>query len=92
MIAFYLYAFILYYLLNVIYYVWMSVLLVCMYVYVPCIDWCSWSEEGLRSFGVTDVYETAFYGCWELNQGPLQERPALVTICLSLQPHFLSSS
>ncbi|EGW01477.1 E3 ubiquitin-protein ligase NEDD4 [Cricetulus griseus] len=29
------------------------------------------------------------YGCWELNPGPLEEQPVLLTSEPSLQPHYV---
>jgi hypothetical protein len=43
--------------------------------------------EGVRSpgTGVTDIYELPCE-CWELNLGPLEKQPALLTTEPSLQP------
>ena len=38
--------------------------------------------------GVTDSCELP-YGCWELNSGPLEEQPVLLTTEPSLQPQIL---
>jgi hypothetical protein len=40
-------------------------------------------EEGTRA--ITDGCELP-YGCWELNSGPLEEQPVLLTAEPSLQP------
>ena len=67
---------------------WMSVLLVYMYVYHVC-AWCPWkSEEGVRSpeTGVMDSWEPPCQS-WELNPVPLQEQ-VLLTVDSSLQDYF----
>lgn len=47
---------------------------------------CSWKlKQGVGSPGVMDGCETPC-GCWELNKGPLEEHPVLLTMETSLQP------
>lgn len=63
------------------------VLLTCLYLY-HLSAWYPWKlGEGVgpSGTGVTDGYEPPC-GCWELNLGPLEEQPVLVTIELSHQP------
>lgn len=61
--------------------VWVFVCIcICMYMYV-CVWLGPWRpEEDVRypRTGVIDDYKL-LYGCWELNQGPLQEQPLLLT-------------
>lgn len=61
-------------------------------MYVHCM--CAWhplrSEEGI-GFPETSVRDGCGppHGCWELNQGPLQEKQVFLTAEPSLQPpHF----
>jgi len=42
-------------------------------------------HHGINSPTVTDSCELP-YGCWELNPGPLEEKPVLLTAKLSFQP------
>jgi hypothetical protein len=49
-------------------------------MYHLCV-WCTWGpEKGVESsgIGVTDGYELPC-GCQELNPGPLEEQPVLLT-------------
>ena len=50
------------------------------YARVPCV-WCKQRPEegvGYPETGVTEGWEPSC-GCWELNLGPLQEQPELLT-------------
>jgi hypothetical protein len=55
---------------------------VCIGVLLACM---SCEGVGPSGTGVTDCRELPCR-CWELNQGPLEEQPALLTAALSLQP------
>jgi hypothetical protein len=59
---------------------------VCMYVCVCsiCIYACM-TEEDVRFHSIVDGCEL-LCSCWELNPGPLEEHPVLLTAELSLQP------
>ena len=54
-----------------------------------CVQYLQRPEEGIRSLGtgVTGGCELPC-GCWELNPGPLEEQPVLVTTEPSLQPNL----
>ena len=66
---------------------------VCIYVCVSHV--CLVSEESKQGFGYprTRVMKGCGtpHGCWELNPGPLQELPALLSTVLSFQLHLFPS-
>ena len=60
--------------------------------YFICVDWCfAWvclcEGVGCPGTGVTNRCELSCR-CWELNRGPLEEQPVLLTIEPSLQPQW----
>ena len=66
---------------------------VCVSFYAPFVRVCRYPqrpEEGVGShvIGITNSYELACK-CWELNPGPLEEHPVLLTTEPSLQPEGL---
>jgi hypothetical protein len=50
---------------------------------VFCLHVCLYEGIGSHVTGVKDKYE-----CWELNLGPLEEQPVLLTAEPSLQPYI----
>ena len=59
----------------------------CMCLCTMCMQYPQRPEEDIRSHG-TEVKDNCQLpcGCWELNPGPLQEQPVLLTTEPSLQP------